>query len=146
MFLGKGVLKIYRKLPREQPCWKLISTNLLYNFIEIALWHDVLIGVLRKRCSENIQKITKRTTMLKTDFNKFALQLYWNRTLAWCSVNLPDVFRTLNQKCILINQLTHFISLVSFHTPWKHQKALISDVFREYKKKFLAWNGCQLSC
>ena len=33
-------------------------------------------GVLRKRCSENIQQIYRRTPMLKCHFNKAALQLY----------------------------------------------------------------------
>ena len=40
-------------------------------------------GVLRKRCSENIQQIWRRTLMPKCGFNKAALQLYWNRTPAW---------------------------------------------------------------
>ena len=40
-------------------------------------------GVLRKSCSENMQEIYRRTHMLKCDFNKFALQLYWNHTSAW---------------------------------------------------------------
>ena len=39
-------------------------------------------GVLIKKCSENMQQIY-RTPMPKRDFNKVALQLYWNRTLAW---------------------------------------------------------------
>ena len=33
-------------------------------------------GVLRKRCSENMQQIYMRTPMPKYDFNKVALQLY----------------------------------------------------------------------
>ena len=40
-------------------------------------------GVLKKRCSENIQQIYARTPMLKCDFNKVAKQLYWNHTSAW---------------------------------------------------------------
>ena len=40
-------------------------------------------GVLKKRCSENMQQIYSRTPMPKCDFNRVALQLYWNRTLAW---------------------------------------------------------------
>ena len=40
-------------------------------------------GVLWKRCSENMQQIYKRTPMPKCDFNKVALQLYWNHTSAW---------------------------------------------------------------
>ena len=40
-------------------------------------------GVLRKRCSENMQQIYRRTLIPKWDFNKVALQLYWNRSSAW---------------------------------------------------------------
>ena len=40
-------------------------------------------GVLKKRCSENMQQIYRRTPMPKCDFNRVALQLYWNRTLVW---------------------------------------------------------------
>ena len=40
-------------------------------------------GVLKKRCSENMQHIYKRTPMPKCDFNKAALQLYWNRDSTW---------------------------------------------------------------
>ena len=32
-------------------------------------------GVLRKRCSENMQQIYRRTPMPKCDFNKVALQV-----------------------------------------------------------------------
>ena len=32
-------------------------------------------GVPRKRCSENMQQVYKRTSMPKCDFNKVALQL-----------------------------------------------------------------------
>ena len=39
-------------------------------------------GVLRKKCSENMQQINRRTPMSKCDFSKVAL-LYWNRTSAW---------------------------------------------------------------
>ena len=34
------------------------------------------IGVHRKRCSENMQEIYRRTPMPKCDFNKVALQHY----------------------------------------------------------------------
>ena len=40
-------------------------------------------GALRKMCSENMQQIYRRTPMPKCDFNKVALHLYWNHTLAW---------------------------------------------------------------
>ena len=38
--------------------------------------------------------------------------------------------------------LTHFMPLISFDTPWKHQKTSgFSDVFKGYQKKSVAWNG-----
>ena len=40
-------------------------------------------GALKKRCSENMQQIYRRTPILKCDINKVAKQLYWNPTLAW---------------------------------------------------------------
>ena len=46
---------------------------------------QLFIGVLKKKCSENMQQIYRRTPMPKCDFNKVALQLYWNHTLAWVS-------------------------------------------------------------
>ena len=36
-----------------------------------------------KRCSGNVQQIYRKTTMSKCDFNKVALQLYWNHTSSW---------------------------------------------------------------
>ena len=41
------------------------------------------LAALRKRCSENMQQIYRRTPMPKCDFNKVALQLCWNCILAW---------------------------------------------------------------
>ena len=40
-------------------------------------------GVLRKRCSENMQQIYRRTPMPKCDFNKVSLRIYLNHTSAW---------------------------------------------------------------
>ena len=52
--------------------------------------------VPRKRCSENMQQIYRRTTMPKCDFNKVALQLYWNRTLVWVfSCKFAAYFQTI---------------------------------------------------
>ena len=36
-------------------------------------------GVLRKRCSENVQQIYRGTPLPMYDFNNVAKQLYWNR-------------------------------------------------------------------
>ena len=38
-------------------------------------------GIIRKRCSEDMQQIYRITPIPKCDFNKVAKQLYWNCTL-----------------------------------------------------------------
>ena len=51
-------------------------------------------GVIIKMCSENMQQIYRRTPMPKCDFNKVALELYWNRTLSWLfSCNFAAYFQ-----------------------------------------------------
>ena len=69
-----------------------------------------------KTCSENMQQIDRRTPMLKCHFNKIALQLYWNRTLA-SSVNLLYIFRTTfykNTSGGLLENWRHFLTLHVF--------------------------------
>ena len=52
-------------------------------------------GVLRKMCSENMQQIYRRTPMPMCDFNKVAMQLYWNHTSVWVfSYKFAACFRT----------------------------------------------------
>ena len=49
-------------------------------------------GVLKKKFSENMQQIYRRTPMLKCDFNKVALEIALHHG---CSpVNLLHIFRT----------------------------------------------------
>ena len=83
----------------------IFSYSLLKNF-KFSVWRNVCItiflfgvsldyhitilfqkqpcsGVLRKRCSENLQQIYRRTPMPKYDFTKVVKQLYWNHTSAW---------------------------------------------------------------
>ena len=52
-------------------------------FIRTAYQKQPVRDLLRKRCSENIQQIYRRTFMPKWDFNEVAFQLYWNHTSAW---------------------------------------------------------------
>ena len=51
---------------------KILFSYLIYKEIE----KQPPRGVLRKRCSENMQQIYRRTPMPKSDFNKVAKQLY----------------------------------------------------------------------
>ena len=64
-------------------------------FIKFTMQKQPSRGVFRKRCSGNMQQIYRRTPMPKYDFNKVALQIYWNRTSAWVfSYNLLRIFWT----------------------------------------------------
>ena len=49
----------------------------------MKLQKQLSVGVLTKRCFENMQKIYKRTPMPKCNFNKVGDQLYPNHTSAW---------------------------------------------------------------
>ena len=69
-------------------CWK------PQNCIRIPIQKQLRGGVLSKKCSENMQEIYRRTSMLNCDFNKVALQLYWIHTLAWMfSCKCPAYFQ-----------------------------------------------------
>ena len=57
--------------------------NLLFSGIVNSSQKQPPRGVFKKRCSENMQQIYRRTPMPKYDFNKVAKQLYWNHTSAW---------------------------------------------------------------
>ena len=39
VFLGEGVLKIWKKCAGAHPCRSVISINLLYSFMKITFWH-----------------------------------------------------------------------------------------------------------
>ena len=53
------------------------------------------IGVLKKRCSENIQQIYRRTPRTKSDFNNAASNFIEIKVRHRCSpVNLLNIFRT----------------------------------------------------
>ena len=62
-----------------------------------------LRGVLRKRCSENMQQNYRRTPTPKCDFNKFVLQLYWNCRAAWVISWLSSTFdrKWVNNFCTM---------------------------------------------
>ena len=103
-------------LTQRRFIWNFCSTKLLCTCIEglksykinqdIDVWRKLGWGIRkiqkqpprsvpRKKCSENIQQIYKRTPMRECDFSKVAMQLYWNHTSTWCSpVNLLHIFKT----------------------------------------------------
>ena len=77
--------------------WERLPSLSWYFFSKVPFWNYLIsyvqlcssyvqssqAGVLRKRFSENMQQIYWRTPMPKCDFNKVALQLYWNHTSTW---------------------------------------------------------------
>ena len=77
-----------------------------------VLWYSqkqLSIGAFIKGCSENMQQIYRRAPMLKCDFNKVVLELYWNHTSAWmfsckfCCIFLEHLFlRTPQEGCFYI--------------------------------------------
>ena len=75
-------------------------------------------GVLRKRCSQNMQQIYSRTPMPKCDFSKVAKQLYWNHTSVWV---ISYKFAPYFQKTLFLRTPLggcFYNNLVPFHLWW----------------------------
>ena len=72
------------------------------------------------KCSSNMQQICRKTPMQKCDFNKVALQLYWNHKSSWA---LFWKFDTYLQNTFLEEQLweqlPYFVLRGFFFTRWK---------------------------
>ena len=90
------------------------------------------MGVLRKRCSENIQQIYWKTPIPKCGISKFPGQLYWNRTSHGCSpVNLLHIFRKRFPKNIygglLLDMLggKGLLKISKFVTSWTSVLSLV---------------------
>ena len=52
------------------------DNDIICSFLDFSIQKQPSRGVLRKRCSENMQQIYRRTPMPWCDFNKFVKQLY----------------------------------------------------------------------
>ena len=76
----------------------------LLHVIAFHLQKQPTRGVLRKRCSENMQQVYRRTPMSKCDFNKAATQL-----------NFPHIFRAPFYRNTSGELLLHLL-IKSFHT------------------------------
>ena len=66
------------------PCLSLNHLTESWRKVQKQLSREMFLGPkgVLKRCSENMHQIYRRTPM-KSNFNKFSKQLYWNQTLAW---------------------------------------------------------------
>ena len=63
-----------------------------------------------------------------------------------CEASFSDIFLVNTEISLVIPSriLTHFMPLVSFHTPWKNQKRKsfkFPDAFSWTRKRPVAWNG-----
>ena len=77
----------YRIFPENYICFTNFSVHKSFgNFTvfryrlmdnDVTLQKQPSRGVLRKRCSENMQQVYRGTLMPECNFNKVALQLYW---------------------------------------------------------------------
>ena len=85
------------------------------------------IGVRRKRCLRNRQPIYRKTPMPKCDFNKVALQLYWNHTSAWVfscrfaayfqnTFSWEFIWRTASRQ-LIHRAINHLLSIWGKHWP-----------------------------
>ena len=73
-------------------------------------------SVLKKICSESMQQIYRGTPMPKCDFNKVALELYWNHTLAWMfSCKFAAFFQNTFSEEHLWVAASNRCNLLSFH-------------------------------
>ena len=100
--------------------------NIMYKWVNIIgsfnskLQQQLSRGVLRKKCSENMQQIYRRILIPKCDFNNVALQFYWNCTTTWvffCKfwcIFSDDIFiRTPMEGCFCWQYVTRwFISAI----------------------------------
>ena len=69
--------------PQNKQIWFIKNVSRSLQSGSIILQKQPSRDALRKMCSKNMLKFYKRTLMPKCNFNKVALQLYWNPTLAW---------------------------------------------------------------
>ena len=79
-------------------------------------------GVLRKRCSENLQQIYRRAPMPKRDFNFIEITLRHGCSPAAYFQNnfFKNTFRGLSLS--IRSQLTHLSPVSHFYTAWKRHK------------------------
>ena len=84
-------------------------------------------GVIKKSCSENMQQIYRRTPMPKCDFNKVALELYWNCTSKWVlSCKFAVSFQTLFLRTPLDCCFWYFSSFIGLSVLLMYTKLFIN--------------------
>ena len=112
-------------------------------------------GIPRKRCSENMQQIYRRTPMPQCNFNKIAKQLYWNRTSPWVlSCKFAAFFRTLFPRNtsgwllsfadVFFENFSNFFPQRRINNPVKHPKCNVlrkACVLNQVFSKICLWTN-----
>ena len=97
VFLRKSILKLYRKFIREQPYWSVISIKLLYNFIEIALWHGCspvnLLHISRTPFLQNTTEHLRTTASIRLQDIPVAWLHCCDELNIRCSRYMPESFK-----------------------------------------------------
>ena len=66
----------HAKRPAKSNIIDMVEKRLTEILVSLRTTEAAVQGVLRKRCSKNMQQIYRRTPIPKCDFNKVAKQLY----------------------------------------------------------------------
>ena len=143
------------------------STRKWNDIHDIALEKQTSRGILIRRCCENMKQ-TYRTPMSKWDYNKAALNLYWNNTSAWVlSCKLTAYFqntclkeqlwrvafvtkkfhKTLTFKTCNIQNIVNFSFLCIYDGSDRFQDAVVQEfckkgAFKNFTK-FTGKHSCQ---
>ena len=110
---------VFREYRKATPCCNGLTIGWTIHFLrcpKFFVWYSCFYGLAAvtqncsfkqvskkyaalKRCSENMQHIYRKTPMLKCDFTKVTLQLYWNHSSVWVfSCNFSYFHNTFSQK------------------------------------------------
>ena len=77
-------LKVFFLLiPLFRTKWRVFLRNSEDCLLSKSYQKQPSTGDRRKKCSGNVQQIYRRSPLPICDFNKVALQLYWNHTSGW---------------------------------------------------------------
>ena len=97
-------------------------------------------GVLRKRCSENIQQIYRRSPMPKCEQLEHKVeQLYWDRTSAWViPVNLLYIFRTPFPK----NTSGRLLLNIILFQKYSHGQTYLIHIFSLWLRRVTKLQNC----
>ena len=140
MFCEKGVLKNFAVITTKHLCWsyfliKVTGLQAIASLWILQIFKNIFFeeyrqmgqkqpfrGVLRKRCSENMQQIHRRTPMPKCD------GCFWMAPFVYCrTFYLAKIIQEISCCCSLFQWFWYFVQT------WREPKDLIK------RKRFHIW-------